>query len=254
MPALGGHWESHRFQGALTTCHSALSPPSLRPAPCTCQPSPFSLDNLGSRSRQPCLVSQWLRHPGKPLLLKFRTCQESGALTSAHELSGCSGVSVPGLRLPGAAPPPRPGPAQSPRSSHRVELVAATKSPPHSCPPDECGWDRTPGLRRPAGPRAPPQRRPLTPRPPRPPLHPEFTHLFAKSQQRAPSLAVCALAWTPARRRLYRTPPFVSEAHGPLPSRGSRRPRPTPRAPASQDQPCLCPGKGVEAEGEPCFV
>lgn len=127
---------------------------------------------------------------------------------------------------PGAGPT-SPALERAPRSSHRIALAAATKSPSHSCPPGRVRLGLGGLCRRPAGSRAPiggahlppASRRTSLPRAPEPP----------------PSLspAACALAWAPAAATAFiGHRPLLARPTGPLPAPESRRSRPRSLGPA----------------------
>lgn len=154
------------------------------------------------RQRLPC---DEVQASGKASRLKFRTCQVSRSRSSRRRsclsgprrhIKGCPGIghqgaAAPPTRARGPARLPRsrttaPAPRKAPRFSHRVALVAATKSTPHPCPPrgaaPETRWPTSPGSAHvPLGVHAPPlqdpgarARRSCRPRlgaaPPLPPL------------------------------------------------------------------------------------
>lgn len=172
------------------------------------------------RQRLPC---DEVQASGKASRLKFRTCQVSRSRSSRRRscligprrhIKGCPGIghqgaAAPPTRARGPARLPRsrttaPAPRKAPRLSHRVALVAATKSTPHPCPPQRVRLRLGELRRRPAGPPAPAVPTSLS----------ESTHLLSKIEEPARAVAV-ALAWAPRLRyRLYRTPPFVSGTQG----------------------------------------
>lgn len=170
---------------------------------------------------------------------------------------GCSGVSVPGTANPSKAG----GPACTlPELRHRPALPRAPGLltqltwwllPSRLHTPALRTSAAGTGLRgcgdplahepRPSGAHEPPS----PPRPP--PARTPAPGVHAPPRQEPGARAVAGRAPSsgrPPARRLYRTPPFVSEAHGPLPSLGSRRPRPTPRAPRFPGPALPVPWKG----------
>lgn len=226
----GGHpalWES-----CCPTCASLPDAPEHPAHPAQPEALPTSLPDLCLSLFITVAPPSLNRASRKHLALKFRTCQVRGSSSPGRRSypngpQRCCGVSSasrikvkwPGQHAQGHrfAPPesrhhPYPSGTSQVFSLSRLGSCYQVASTPLS---SRAGEARTPGLRgRPASPRARPRRYPRPPRVDAPPRQEPGT-----APSLSPSLAVCALAWTPRFRRcLYRTRPFVSGTHG-APSR-----------------------------------